>query len=101
MKSKCANVDECGDNMIWDYCKRWEQSQMSITKCYKNVLNYENVKLMKRPVSMKTLMNVFRLTLLLLMMIWEIIYWAMMSSYYKPASMTYELNVLELYNEHQ
>ena len=34
------------------------------------------------------------------MMRWEIIYWDMMSSYYKPPSMTYELNEMELYTEH-
>ena len=38
---------------------------------------------------------------LILMMRWEIIYWAMLSSYYIPASMTYELNVMELYTEHR
>ena len=31
----------------------------------------------------------------------KIIYLSMMYSYYKPASMTYELNVMELYTEHQ
>ena len=31
----------------------------------------------------------------------KIIYWAMMSSYKKPCSMTYELNVMKLYTEHQ
>ena len=38
---------------------------------------------------------------LILMMRWEIIYCAMMSSYLKSASMTCELNVMELYTEHR
>ena len=37
-------------------------------KFYQNVLNYESVKLMKRPISMNTLMKVLRLTHLILMM---------------------------------
>ena len=37
----------------------------------------------------------------ILMMRWEIIYWAMVSSYYKPTLMMYELNVMELYTLHQ
>ena len=37
---------------------------MSLSKCYKNVLNYESVKLMKRPVSMNTLMKVLRINTL-------------------------------------
>ena len=81
MKSKCANVNECGDNMMWGQCKRLEQSQMSLCKSYQNVLTYESVKLMKRWVSMNTLMKVLRLTHLILMLRWQIIYWAMMSSY--------------------
>ena len=101
MKSKCANVNECGDNMIRGKCERWEQSQMSLSKCYQNVLTYESVKLMKRPVSMNTLMKVLSLTHLILMMIWEIIYWAMMSSCKKPTSITYDLNVMELYTQHR
>ena len=60
MKSKCANVNECGDNMIRGKCERWEQSQMSLSKCYQNVLAYESVKLMKRTVSINTLMKVLR-----------------------------------------
>ena len=70
------------------------------SKCYQNLLTYKSVKLMKRPVSMNTLMKVLRLTHLILMMRLEIIYWDMMSSYYKLASMMYELNVMELYTEH-
>ena len=34
---------------------------MSLSKCYQNVLTYESVKLMKRPVSMYNLMKVLRL----------------------------------------
>ena len=68
MKRKFANVNECGDNMIRGKCERCEQSQMSLSKCYKNVLTYESVKLMKRPVSMNTLMKVLRLTHLILML---------------------------------
>ena len=49
MKIKCANDNECGADMSWGLCKRWEQSQMSLSKCYQNVLTYESVKLMKRP----------------------------------------------------
>ena len=101
MKNKGANDNECGENMIWGECKRWEQSQISLCKCYQNILTYESVKLMKRPVSMSTQMKVLRLTHLIIMMRWEIIYWAMMSSYKKPASMKYELNVVELYTEHR
>ena len=74
---------------------------MSLSKCYQNVLTYESVKLMKKPVSMNTLMKVLRLTHLIIMMIWEIIYWDMISSYNKSASMTYDLNVMELYTEHR
>ena len=58
MKSKCVKVNECGDNMIRVQCKRWEQSQMSLNKCYQNVLTYESVKLLKRPVSMNTIIKV-------------------------------------------
>ena len=43
---------------------------MSLSKCYQNVLTYESVKLMKRPVSMNTLMKVLRLTHLILIMRW-------------------------------
>ena len=32
---------------------------MRLSKCYQNVLIYECVKIMKRPVSMNTLMKVF------------------------------------------
>ena len=46
MKSKCDNVNECGDNMIWGYWKRLEQYQMSLSKCYQNVLTYKSIKLM-------------------------------------------------------
>ena len=81
MKSKCANVNECGDNMIRGKCERCEQSQMSLSKCYKNVLTYESVKLIKRPFSMNTLMKVLRLTHWILIMRWEIIYWAIICSY--------------------
>ena len=81
MKSKCANVNECGDNMMWGQCKRLEQSQMSLCKSYQNVLTYESVKLISRPVFTNTLMKVLRLTHLILMMRWETNYWAMMSSY--------------------
>ena len=70
MKRKCANDNECGDNMIRGKCERWEQSQMSPSKCYQNVLTYESVKLMKTAVSMNTLMKVLRLTHLILMMRW-------------------------------
>ena len=35
MKSKCAKVNECGDNMIRGKCKRIEQSQMSIVNVTK------------------------------------------------------------------
>ena len=38
---------------------------------------------------------------LILIMGWEIIYWAMMSSYWNPTSMTYEFNEMELYAEHR
>ena len=61
MKRKCDNVNECGDNMIRGLCKRLEQSQMSLSKCYQDVLTFESVKLMKRPVSMNTLMKVLKL----------------------------------------
>ena len=50
-------------------------------KFYQNVLNYESVKLMKRPISMNTLMKVLRLTHWILMIRWKIIYLDMMSSY--------------------
>ena len=36
MKSKCANVNECGDKMIRGKCKRWEQFQWAyvmLSKC--------------------------------------------------------------------
>ena len=81
MKSKCANVNECGDNMIWGSCKKWDKSQMCLSKCYKNVLTYESVNVMNWPISMNTVMKVLRLTHLILMMRWEIIYWDMMSLY--------------------
>ena len=42
--------------------QRWEQSQMSLSKYYQNVLTYESVKLIKRPDSMNTLMKVLKLT---------------------------------------
>ena len=61
MKIKCDNVNECGDNMIRGQCERWEQSQMSPSKCYQNVLTYESVKIMKRLVSIYTLLKVLRL----------------------------------------
>ena len=70
MKSKCANVNECGDNMMWGQCTRLEQSQMSLCKSYQNVLTYESVKLIKRLVFMNTLMKVLRLTNLILIMRW-------------------------------
>ena len=38
---------------------------------------------------------------LILMMRWEITYWAMMSYYSNKASMMYELNLMELYTEHR
>ena len=81
IKSKCANIKEYGDIMIWGDCKRWEQSQITLSKSYQNVFTYERVKLMKRPVSMNTLMNVLKLTHLILRIRWEIIDWAVMSSY--------------------
>ena len=37
------------------------KSQISLSKCYQNVLTYESVKLMKKPVSMNTLMKVLRI----------------------------------------
>ena len=61
MKSKCGKANECGDNIIRGYCEIWEQSQMILSKCYQNILTYESVKLMNRPVSMNNLMNVLRL----------------------------------------
>ena len=61
MKSKCDKVNEWGENMITGWCERWEQSQMSLSKCYKNVLTYESVKLTKRAVSVNTLMKVLKL----------------------------------------
>ena len=61
MKSKCANVNECGDNMIRGYCEISEKSQMSQSKCYQNVLTYESIKLMTRPLSMKNLIKLLRL----------------------------------------
>ena len=45
MKTKCAKVNECGDNMIRGSCEGWEQSQMSLSKCYQNILTYDSVKL--------------------------------------------------------
>ena len=38
---------------------------------------------------------------LTLIMRWEIIYWAMMSSYNKLDFMSYEFNVMELYTKHR
>ena len=61
MKGKCSKYNECGDNMIRGLCERWEQSQMSLSKCYQNILIYESVKLMKRSVSMNTLMKLLKL----------------------------------------
>ena len=84
MKRKCVSVNECGYDMIRGKCERWEQSTMSLSICYQNVLTYESVKLMKRLVSMNTIMKVLRLTYLILMMRWAIICWSMMSSYMKP-----------------
>ena len=37
---------------------------MSLSKCYQNVLTYETAKLMKRPVSMNTIMKVLRINTL-------------------------------------
>ena len=74
---------------------------MSLSKCYQNVLTYESVKLLMRLVPMNTLMKVLRLTHLILIMRWEIIYWAMMSSYNKLDFMSYEFNVMELYTKHR
>ena len=34
---------------------------MSLSKCYQDVLTYESVRLIKRPVSMNTLMKVLKL----------------------------------------
>ena len=90
MKSKAYKFKECGDNMIWGSCKRQGQSEMILSKSYNNVLPYESVKLMKRPVSVNSLMKVLRLTHLILMLKWEVIYWDTMSSYKKPTSMMYE-----------
>ena len=59
MKSKCAKVNECGDNMIRGSCEGWEQSQMSLSKCLKKVLTYESVKWIKRLVN--ALMKVLKL----------------------------------------
>ena len=42
---------------------------MILSKYYQNVLTYESVKLMKRSVSMNTIMKVLILTHLILMMI--------------------------------
>ena len=53
MNSKCCNVNECGDNMMWGECKRQEQSQMILSKCYQNILTYESVKVIKRPISIE------------------------------------------------
>ena len=43
MKGKSAMTNECGDSMIRGQCETWEQSQMSLSKCYQNVLTYESV----------------------------------------------------------
>ena len=64
-----ANLKDVG-NLKWSY--------VNVTQ---NVLNYDSVNLLNRPVSMTTLIKVLRLTHLILIMRWEIIYWAMMSSY--------------------
>ena len=61
IKSKCANVNDRGENIIRGLCERWKKYQMSLTKCYQNVLTYESVKLMTRPVSTNTLMKVLKL----------------------------------------
>ena len=73
MKSKCAKANECGDNMLRGYYERWEQSQMSLSKCYQNILTYESVKLMKRPVSEQYDESIEVNAYLIQMMRWEII----------------------------
>ena len=60
MKNKCANVYECGDNMMRAMSKMRSISNEPMSML-PNVLTYESVKLMKRPVSMNTLMKVLRL----------------------------------------
>ena len=42
-------------------CERREKCQMSLSKCCQNVLTYETLKIMKRPISMYTLIKVLRL----------------------------------------
>ena len=61
MKWKCAKVNEWGDKMKRGECERREKGQMSLSKCCQNVLTYETVKLMRRPVSMNTLIKVLKL----------------------------------------
>ena len=61
MKRKCVSVNECGYDMIRGKCERWEQSTMSLSICYQNVLTYETLKLMKRPFSMNALIKVLRI----------------------------------------
>ena len=75
MKSKCAKVNECGDNMIWSYCKRWEQYQMSLSNLWERKVNEETSLNEHSNESIE--INVY----LILMMRGEIIYLAMMSSY--------------------
>ena len=73
MNGKCSKTNGCG-YMIRGKFDKWDQSQMSLSKSYQNVGAYESVKLMKRLVSMNTLMKVLKLTHLILMMRWEIVY---------------------------
>ena len=49
------------DSMTRGLCDRRETSQMSLSKCYQNVLTYKNVNLMKRLLSMNVLMNILKL----------------------------------------
>ena len=67
-------------NMVTTWYEANVKDESMPKKFYQNVLNYESVKLMKRPISTKILMKVLRLTHIKLTMRWEIIYWAMMSS---------------------
>ena len=74
MKGKFPKNNVYGDNMIRGECETWEKSQMNLTKCYQNVLAYDSVMLMKKPVSMNTLIKLLKVNAyLILMMRWSII----------------------------
>ena len=49
------------DSMTRGLCDRRETSQMSLSKCYENVITNESVNIMKRLVSINTLLNVLKL----------------------------------------